>query len=149
MAIVSISEAARLTGKSRTTIQKYIKQGKLSKCSGTDGTFGIDTSELLRVFGSLSEQGTTCAQIVHSMHQFAGKNAHNGHAYSVHDHTEHLLLEQENESLKKEIELLQQLIAEKDKRNEDLKHSLFLLEDKTEKSLQKNTEKKPWWKLFS
>ncbi|HCO0763465.1 TPA: helix-turn-helix domain-containing protein, partial [Escherichia coli] len=52
MALVSISEAARLTGKSRTTVQSYIKQGKLTKCTDSSGSSKLDTSELLRVFGS-------------------------------------------------------------------------------------------------
>ncbi|MCS5969834.1 helix-turn-helix domain-containing protein [Klebsiella variicola subsp. variicola] len=34
MARVSISEAARLTGKSRTTLHRLIKAGDLSTCSG-------------------------------------------------------------------------------------------------------------------
>ena len=34
MARVSISEAARLTGKSRTTLHRLIKTGELSTCSG-------------------------------------------------------------------------------------------------------------------
>ncbi|MGR9995167.1 helix-turn-helix domain-containing protein [Escherichia coli] len=38
MALVSISEAARLTGKSRTTVQSYIKQGKLTKCTDSSGS---------------------------------------------------------------------------------------------------------------
>jgi predicted DNA-binding transcriptional regulator AlpA len=34
MARVSISEAARLTGKSRTTLHRLIKTGELSTCNG-------------------------------------------------------------------------------------------------------------------
>lgn len=34
MTRVSISEAARLTGKSRTTLHRLIKTGELSTCSG-------------------------------------------------------------------------------------------------------------------
>lgn len=48
MAIVSISEAAKLSGKDRTTIYRYIRHGKLSKAVN-----GIDTSELMRVFGDI------------------------------------------------------------------------------------------------
>jgi len=48
MAIVSISEAARLTGKSRRTLQRHIGAGKLSKVAGGDK---LDTSELIRVYG--------------------------------------------------------------------------------------------------
>lgn len=53
MAEVTISEAARLSGKSRKTVQRYISSGKLSATvHGTEKR--IDTSELHRVFGDLS-----------------------------------------------------------------------------------------------
>lgn len=48
MAYVSIAEAVRLTGKSRSTITRKIKSGGLSRDSK-----GIETSELIRVFGEL------------------------------------------------------------------------------------------------
>ncbi|WP_407224987.1 helix-turn-helix domain-containing protein [Enterobacter kobei] len=50
MALVSISEASRLTNKSRTTVHRYISKGKLSICTDENGVKKIDTSELLRVF---------------------------------------------------------------------------------------------------
>jgi predicted site-specific integrase-resolvase len=46
--IVNIQKAIELTGVSRSTIQRHIKQGKLSR---TDK--GIDTTELIRVYGAL------------------------------------------------------------------------------------------------
>ena len=45
---VTIQEATKLTGKSRATISRHISSGKLSK---TDK--GIDTAELMRVYGAL------------------------------------------------------------------------------------------------
>ncbi len=55
MALVSISEAARLVRKSRSTLYKtYIETGKLSV--GQDSATGrpvVDTSELIRVFGAI------------------------------------------------------------------------------------------------
>ncbi|KZX37242.1 hypothetical protein [Wohlfahrtiimonas chitiniclastica] len=45
MAIVSISEAARLTGKTRATIHRHINTGKLSKTKNDTGSIGIDTSD--------------------------------------------------------------------------------------------------------
>lgn len=45
---VNIQKAIELTGVSRSTLQRHIKQGKLSK---TDK--GIDTAELIRVYGEL------------------------------------------------------------------------------------------------
>lgn len=47
----SISAASRITGKSRTTISKHLKQGKLSCEEGGDGAKLIDASELIRVYG--------------------------------------------------------------------------------------------------
>ena len=54
MAEVSVSKAARMTGKGRSTIQRHIKEGKLSTSKDASGNPVIDTSELLRVYGSLN-----------------------------------------------------------------------------------------------
>jgi hypothetical protein len=54
MTVVSISEAARLTGKSRKTIQRYVADGRISMSQHVAGNKGIDTAELIRVFGKLS-----------------------------------------------------------------------------------------------
>ena len=47
MTEISITEAMKLTGKSRPTLYRHIKTGKLSKTYNG----GIDTSELRRVYG--------------------------------------------------------------------------------------------------
>lgn len=49
MALVSKSKAAKLAGVSRTTIHRYVTDGKLSMTGEQ-----VDTSELMRVFGSLT-----------------------------------------------------------------------------------------------
>lgn len=49
--LVSKSKAAKLAGVSRTTIHRYAKDGKLSMTGDK-----VDTSELIRVFGQISEQ---------------------------------------------------------------------------------------------
>ena len=51
MAILSISEAARTWRMGRTTIQRAIREGKLSAAVLPNGSKGIDTSEMVRVFG--------------------------------------------------------------------------------------------------
>lgn len=58
MAVVSISEAARLTGKSRKTIQRYVADGRISMSQRDAGAKGIDISELVRVFGELSQSAS-------------------------------------------------------------------------------------------
>lgn len=47
----TITAAHRVTGKSRTTIQKHIKKGKISYTEGPGSTKLIDASELLRAYG--------------------------------------------------------------------------------------------------
>ena len=63
MALVSKSKAAKLAGVSRTTIHRYVKNGKLSANNGE-----IETSELIRVFGDISETPATPVQPVTSEH---------------------------------------------------------------------------------
>ena len=53
MAIVSLTEAAELAGVSRGTLYNRLKRGELSR-SGD----GIDTSELMRVFGPINRPQT-------------------------------------------------------------------------------------------
>jgi len=54
MAIVSITEAAELTGKSRRTIQRHLSQGKLSRSKDPSGVTGVDISELIRVYRNIN-----------------------------------------------------------------------------------------------
>ena len=60
MALVSISEAIKLSGVSRGTFyRKYLNEGVVSVTKSTDGKKQIDTAELLRVFGKLSLDTST------------------------------------------------------------------------------------------
>ena len=63
MPLVSKSEAARLVGVTRQTIHRKIKAGELS-ATGSE----IDTSELIRVFGAISD-GHSLLQQRHSQIQ--------------------------------------------------------------------------------
>lgn len=47
---LSLSQAAKLTGKSKSTINRAIKTGKLSATRHDDGSYSIDPAELSRVF---------------------------------------------------------------------------------------------------
>lgn len=57
--IVSLTEAAQLTGKSRQTIYRKAKKGELSVTTREDNSKGVDTSELERVFGTITVQEAT------------------------------------------------------------------------------------------
>lgn len=50
MAELSLSQAAKLTGKSKSTINRAIKTGKLSATRHDDGSYSIDPAELSRAF---------------------------------------------------------------------------------------------------
>lgn len=54
----SLSEAAKATGKNKTTIQRAIKNGKISAIKGDSGSYEIDPSELHRVFPPTVAQHT-------------------------------------------------------------------------------------------
>jgi hypothetical protein len=55
MAIHNVTDSALLVLKSRKTIQRYIANGKLTVTRDDLGNPQIDTTELLRVFGKLSQ----------------------------------------------------------------------------------------------
>jgi predicted site-specific integrase-resolvase len=51
MALVGLSEAAKLTGRNQTTIHRAMKTGRLCYTADETGSRRIDTAELDRVFG--------------------------------------------------------------------------------------------------
>jgi membrane protein involved in colicin uptake len=53
MALVTISDAAKLVRKARTTLMRDIENGRLAKTVLQDGDVRIDTAELLRFYGRL------------------------------------------------------------------------------------------------
>jgi len=62
MAGLSLSQAAKASDRSKSTIGRAIKSGRLSATRNDDDTFSIDPSELFRVFprdGRGTDQGGT------------------------------------------------------------------------------------------
>lgn len=119
MALVSVTEAARLTGKNRATIHRYIKQGKLSQISDATNTKKVDTSELIRVFGSLTATPATPLQSDVMQHDATPK------------------AEQSVVLLQQKIALLEQLLESKnkelqrqDEHIDSLKQAMLLIESK-------------------
>ena len=53
MTVLSMTQAARQAGISRSTLYRAIRAGRLSTTSQPDGSRGVDTAELMRVFGPL------------------------------------------------------------------------------------------------
>ena len=53
MAKHTISEAAKLAGKSRSTLYNHVNEGRISADFRENGDIVVDTSELIRAYGSL------------------------------------------------------------------------------------------------
>ncbi|HEC2583086.1 MULTISPECIES: helix-turn-helix domain-containing protein [Bacteria] len=133
MARVSISEAARLVKVSRPTIYKMINSGKLSYTSVVKhGKIikVIDTSELIRVFGSLDG----VIDDVKSDAESTGINS-----VGLHDLQHRIaLLEAENDGLKGAVKA-------RDEHIDSLRQAMQLLEHKHEPSSPPHS---PWWKFW-
>lgn len=127
MAIVSISEAAKLAGCARSTIYDYIKTGKLSVTTGADKkTKTIDTSELIRVFGRLNDSNVAT-------------KSDNSERQVIHERTEIQTvriseLEKENEKLKALLSEKEERIKDKQAHIESLDNAMRLLEDQRQKA---------------
>src|SRR6266478_2023979 len=119
MPVVSISEAARLSGKGRKTIQRYVADGRISLTHDDTGKKGIDISELIRVFGGIVKSDACVT--VESLAQRDTCDDTGGNVEDV-------------SSLKAEIQGLKALLQEKDFRIDDLKTTLRLLENKADSS---------------
>lgn len=136
MAQVSISESARLTGKSRKTLHTYISNGKQTKVTDIHGRQKIDTSELIRVFGEITTPKETVTPQCNFLQKITSDTV------TTHD--------AEIERLKQEVSFLKELLIEKDKRNDDLKHALLLIESKlpTTPELAAPVAAKKSWKFW-
>ena len=133
MAKVSISEAARLTGKSRTTLHRLIKTGELSTCSGVRNSKMIDISELIRVFGDISSTVVgQPAEQVSEQHVTVPDTAN----------------EQLVHSLKQEVEHLKSLVSAQNSHIDSLKQAMQLLEHKQSASDPQKVPAKPWWQFW-
>jgi len=54
--IVTMGVASRMTGKSKTTLLRYYRSGKISAVRNQNGSYEFDTSELARVFSKLNTE---------------------------------------------------------------------------------------------
>lgn len=141
MAKVSVSEAARLAGISRTNFYKnYIHTGKITVEQNVQQKPVVDTSEILRVFGQFkglqnkrNDDSILEQKITHEK-ELQNNNVHN-----------------QSDSSREVIELLKsQLLEAKDrelwlqKQIEELTSTVKLLEDKQTKS-QHEKARLTWW----
>lgn len=59
VALVTLGQAAKLVGRSKTALTRAIKAGKLSATRNDDGSYTIDVSELSRVYQIVSGSSET------------------------------------------------------------------------------------------
>lgn len=126
MAKVSISEAARLTGKSRTTLHRLIKTGELSTCYGDRNARMVDVSELIRVFGTLEQR------LVEQVSGQVNEQTDTG----VSAQSEQVIAQ-----LRQEVEHLKTLVSAKDSHIDSLKQAMLLIE-------HRYTGDSSWWKFW-
>ena len=120
----TLGSAAKATGKSKATISKALKSGRISGSKGDDGVFHIDPAELHRVYPPISQ----------SEHEETPKSL------SENTHTNTLVRE-----LEMRLEAAQQRLTDKDGVIDDLREdrdrwrqqATSLLEDKRPKGLLK------------
>jgi hypothetical protein len=105
MAVVSISEASRLVGKTRQTLYNDRDSGKLSWTTLETGKPGIDTAELQRVYGQLKLNPV--GQAVRNVNF----DTQEGSADSNVDPTVHAVLETELKGAQQRIELLERMLS--------------------------------------
>ncbi|WP_369791040.1 DNA-binding protein [Rouxiella sp. WC2420] len=139
MALVSITEAARLTGKSRRTIQRHIATGRLSKSHGDATEKSIETSELIRCYGEIKQNIDTLS--------YDTRLVTMSHAGTLKIDK----IEAEIELLKQKVDLLKQRLQDKDAHIDSLKQAMLLIESKlpaTPEPVAQPMMKKLWqfWK---
>ncbi|TAI80280.1 DNA-binding protein [Pectobacterium versatile] len=131
MAQISISEASRLTGKSRTTLHKLIKAGELSTCRGERNAKLLETSELLRVFGAFNSEPVE--QVAQAIFEQRGAG----------DSGER---EQVVQQLQQEVEHLRELLSAQSSHIDSLKQAMLLLEHKTDATRPATSS--TWWRFW-
>lgn len=121
MALVGVTEASRITGKSRATIYRKMKQGELSYAKDHETEALLDTSELIRVFGKLVVS-PDAPVIQHNDASCDSDDAGSVTAFAV--------LETELRDAQKQLAMMEQLLQAKDAHIQDMRQAMLLLEHK-------------------
>jgi hypothetical protein len=117
----SLAQAAKAAGKSKPTIARAIKAGRVSAVRVEDGSYLIDPSELVRVFPLAGTDPGTMKQSV----------PHNGPGTSSGESEALRLLLAERE------ETIRDLRAQRDRDAEERRQLLSMLVDR-----------RPWWRRW-
>ncbi|WP_313138105.1 hypothetical protein [Paracoccus jeotgali] len=139
MAQMTLSQAAKATGKSKSTLNRAIKSGKLSAARNDDGTFSIDPAELFRAFPERASDPTPERPAV---------QAGTGELQSRVNTLEALLqkereaLEREREALQREREISDDLKEDRDRWRQQ---ATALLADQRSDPPLEPPPRRRWW----
>jgi len=123
----TLGEAAKAVGKSKTTLHRAIKSGKISASKADDGSYIIEPSELHRLFPSVTP-GTTDAPLHRNDTEQLGNSSG----------TLRIQLEMQEKERERERALLQETIADlREDRDKWRQQATALLEDKRPKGFLK------------
>jgi len=145
MALVTLAEAARLTGKNASTITRSVHKGKVSCQVDGNGQRVFDTSELERAFGSL--------KIVEDSLKSASSDAVALESTTLHEEVKRLH-EREIALVHEQVGIMQSQIEDLRKdRDHWRQQATYLLEDKRKlepeqiEAKQDDSQKKKrrWW----
>ena len=143
---VNISQAAKLAGKSRGTLYKHIKQGKITTEKDELDNPVIDVAELNRVYGLDPEQGEQ-SKNVHN-EQSSAPEKQGGDTHKIE------LLELKLAHFEKELQTSEERRAMAEKQVTELteivkKQTYMLAAPKEEAEAQQEPSKKSFWgRLF-
>jgi len=146
MSLVSISTAAKLVHRNRTTLYRDIDKGRLSKTTSPGGETKIETSELLRTYGHLYTNDDDGGGVLDGL--------------MADEQVKIALLEEKNRSLERIISVEAELrkikdqltnelrirLEEKDKLIKVLESKLLFLEYENQLKAEAETRKKHWWR---
>lgn len=126
----TITAAHRITGKSRTTIQKHLKRGKLAYEQGDDGVKMIDAAELIRVYGDACDFSRAQNGVAATQAQPPAPEAVRTELHTLRDRMDTLVEERrrEREQLQAQIDHLQDALQ---RAQEGGNRALHLLEDRS------------------
>ena len=139
MAKVSISEAARLAGISRPTIYKLMNNGQLNFTSVVKAGRTvkiIDTSELIRVFGTIENLPAVTGFTVKTDQEITQVNT-----------PDLQYLQHKIELLQKENEGLKEAVASREDHISSLRQAMLLLEHKQD-TQQPLPHPAKWWQFW-
>ncbi|WP_143809734.1 hypothetical protein [Paracoccus yeei] len=108
MSLLTLSQAAKAISKSKSTLNRAIKSGRLSAVRNEDGTFSIDPSELARAF---PQNGPERAPMVHHEPALERPGTEDSSKVAMLEQ----LLEKEREALAREREVSADLKEDRDR----------------------------------